>query len=64
MQRYFALKFNESRNMEWMDQVFLAKYDETENRINFLQPFEGEKFFFEDELAEIENGLAEVHAGS
>jgi L-lysine 2,3-aminomutase len=24
----FALKFNESRNMEWMDKVYLAEYDE------------------------------------
>ena len=34
----FALKFNESRNMEWMDRVFLAQYDETTNRVDFLKP--------------------------
>jgi len=50
----FALKFNESRNMEWMDKVFLAKYDDVENTIANLPPFEGEKHFYEDELNEIE----------
>jgi len=50
----FALKFNESRNMEWMDKVFLAKYDDVENTIANLPPFEGEKHFYEDELQEIE----------
>jgi L-lysine 2,3-aminomutase len=53
-EKVFVLKFNESRNMEWMDEVFLAKYDEEENTIEHLEPFEGEKFFFEDELREIE----------
>jgi pentatricopeptide repeat protein len=60
-QTCFALKFNESRNMEWMNRVFLAKYDEKACRVDFLAPFESEKFFFEDELAEIEKALAEVH---
>ncbi|MFW5721056.1 MAG: hypothetical protein ACOCWW_01570 [Bacteroidota bacterium] len=50
----FALKFNEARNMEWMDKVFLAKYDDQENTIANLPPFEGEKHFYEDELKEIE----------
>jgi len=54
-QKAFALKFNESRNMEWMDQVFLAKYDEKENTVEKLIPFEGEKHFYEDELIRIEN---------
>jgi L-lysine 2,3-aminomutase len=53
-EKVFVLKFNESRNMEWMDKVFLAKYDDKENTIENLEPFEGEKFFFEDELRQIE----------
>ncbi|MFO7828363.1 MAG: hypothetical protein R6V23_07075 [Bacteroidales bacterium] len=53
-EKAFALKFNESRNMEWMDEVFLAKYDENENTVEKLLPFEGEKHFYEDELKEIE----------
>ena len=57
----FALKFNESRNMKWMDKVFLAKYDTQENRIDKLTPFDTDKFFFEDELAAIEQELGEVH---
>ena len=54
-EKLFALKFNESRNMEWMDKVFLAKFDETENTVEKLIPYEGDKHFFENELAEIED---------
>ncbi len=54
-EKLFALKFNESRNMEWMDKVFLAKFDEKENTVEKLIPFEGDKHFFEDELSEIED---------
>ena len=46
----FALKFNEARNMEWMDRVFLAQYDEKTNRVDFLTPFDTPEFFFEEEL--------------
>ena len=56
----FALKFNESRNMEWMDKVFLAKYDEKENTIEKLRPLEGTQHFYEDELAEIEQKLEDA----
>jgi L-lysine 2,3-aminomutase len=57
----FALKFNESRNMEWMDRVFLAKYDVKQNRVDLLTPYDTPKFFFEEELKEIERKLSEVH---
>jgi len=57
----FALKFNEARNMEWMDRVFLAQYDETTNRVDLLMPFDTPEFFFEKELREIERQLMEVH---
>lgn len=56
-EKAFALKFNESRNMEWMDKVFLAKYDEHENTIANLKPLFGDKHFFEDELEQIELAL-------
>lgn len=56
-EKVFALKFNESRNMEWMDKVFLAKYDEQENTIANLKPFGSDKYFFEDELKDIETQL-------
>lgn len=53
----FALKFNEARNMEWMDKVYLAEYDEEQNTIEKLKPFGGGKNFFDDELAAIEKSL-------
>ena len=53
----FALKFNESRDMEWMDRVFLGEYSETENTIEKLIPFDGGDYFYKDELAGIENDL-------
>ena len=56
----FALKFNEARNMEWMDKVFFGKYDEKENTIEKLKPIEGDKHFYEDELAEIEQKLEDA----
>ena len=59
----FALQFTEARNMQWMDRVFLAKYDEKENRVDFLKPYDSDKFFFEDELKDIEESLAEALRG-
>ena len=53
----FVLKFNEARNMEWLDEVYLAQYDEKENTIIKLKPFEGSEYFYEKELSEIENKL-------
>jgi lysine 2,3-aminomutase len=44
--------------MEWIDQVFLAKYDEKENTIEKLKPYGTDKYFFEDELKEIERKLS------
>ncbi len=55
--RALALKFNEARNMAWMDRVFLAVYDEKETRVDRLVPLDGGAFFFEDELREIERAL-------
>jgi hypothetical protein len=59
-QKVFALKFNESRNMAWMDKLFLAKFDPKESRVDKLVPLDTPKFFFEDELNEIENELSRV----
>ncbi len=56
----FALKFNEGRNMEWLDKVYLAKYDDQENTIEKLKPYDTDKYFYEDELEEIERGLTEA----
>ena len=57
-QKAFALKFTEGRNMEWMDRVFLARYDEEQNTVDLLSPLEGDEFFFREELREIERALA------
>ncbi len=56
-EKVFVLKFNESRNMEWMDRVYLARYDDKESTIEKLKPFDSDRYFFEDELAEIEKRL-------
>ena len=53
----FALKFNEGRNMEWLDKVYLVQYDENENTIEKLKPHGTGKHFYEDELIRIENKL-------
>ncbi len=56
----FALKFNEARNMEWLDTVFLAEYDEQENTIEKLKPFEANTYFYEKELDGIERELESI----
>lgn len=53
----FALKFNEARNMDWLDKVYLAEYDEKENTIEKLKPFEGDHYFYKEELKRIEKNL-------
>jgi L-lysine 2,3-aminomutase len=56
----FALKFTEGRNMKWLDRVFLAKYDPHSKDVALLEPHEGDAFFFEDELREIEERLSDA----
>ena len=56
-EKAFALKFNEARNMEWMDKTFLAKFDEKENTIEKLISYDTNNYFFEDELKDIESQL-------
>ena len=53
----FVLQFSESRNMQWMDKLFLAKFDTTTNNVGLLKPFDSDKFFFVDELEQIEQQL-------
>lgn len=59
-EKCFALQFTEARNMEWMNRVFHAKYDEVKNKIDLLLPFDTDKYFFEDELKEIEAALEDA----
>ena len=62
-EKVFALQFTEARNMAWMDRVFLAKYDTKKDKINLVEPFDENKFFFEDELLEIESEMADKLKG-
>lgn len=59
-EKIFACKFTEGRNMEWMDKVILAKFDEKQNTIEKLIPFGTDKYFYQDELIEIEKTLHET----
>jgi len=59
-EKVFALKFNEARNMEWMDTVYFAEYDEQENTIENLKPYGADQYFYENELIQIENSLSEA----
>jgi L-lysine 2,3-aminomutase len=59
-EKLFALKFSEGRNMAWLDQVFLARYDEKTNNVALLQPYDNAQFFFAGELKDIEARLAAV----
>jgi lysine 2,3-aminomutase len=63
-QKAFALQFTEGRNMEWLDKVFLAKYDDRQNTIDLLEPLDTPEFFFREELRRIENSLTDSLAKS
>jgi hypothetical protein len=58
-EKVFALKFTEARNMEWLDKVFLAKYDDKQHTVDLLKPLDTPEFFFRDELHQIESELHE-----
>ena len=62
-EKAFALKFTQGRNMEWLNGVFLARYDEGQNTIDSLEPLEGDEFFFRQEQRDIENALIESLKG-
>ena len=56
-EKVFVLKFNEARNMDWMDTTYFAEYDEEQNTIEKLKPWKADKYFYQDELEGIENEL-------
>jgi lysine 2,3-aminomutase len=58
-EKLFALQFSEGRNMEWLDKVFLARYDTKQHTVDLLEPFDTPEFFFRDELRRIESELHE-----
>ncbi len=61
-EKVFVLKFNEARNMKWIDEVYFGKYDEKQNVIEKLEPYGTDEYFYKDELEKIENELTEVLA--
>jgi L-lysine 2,3-aminomutase len=58
----FALKFTEGRNMEWLDEVFLARYDQQTDNVAMLEPYDTQEFFFAGELRAIEERLSRTLA--
>ena len=52
------LKFLQGRNPDWVRSPFFAKYDEKAIWLDDLRPAFGQKFFFEDELAQIKASKA------
>ncbi|MDA7997214.1 MAG: lysine 2,3-aminomutase [Nitrosopumilus sp.] len=48
--RAILLKFLQGRNPGWAGEPFLAKYDERAIWLDDLEPLEGGRFFFEEEL--------------
>ncbi|HEX5677584.1 MAG TPA: lysine 2,3-aminomutase [Alcanivorax sp.] len=55
-EKVFVLRLIQGRNPDWVQRPFFAKYNEDATWLNHLEPAFGEdKFFFEDELAELES---------
>ncbi len=51
--KVFTLRFIQGRNPDWVARPFFAEYDPEVSWFTGLKPAFGEKFFFEDELAQI-----------
>ncbi len=49
----FVLEFLQGRNPDWVGRPFFAKFDEKATWLDDLRPYGSEKFFYEDELAEM-----------
>ena len=50
--RVMSLRFLQGRNPDWVNRPFYAEYDEDAVWLDDLRPAFGEKFFFEEEMAE------------
>ena len=58
-EKVFVLEFLQGRNPDWVGRPFFAKYDEKATWLDQLKPAFGDKFFYEDELAEmVRRGLS------
>lgn len=53
-EKVFVLQMLQGRNKDWVARPFFAKYDPNARWMDDLVPAFGDKFFFEDELAEME----------
>jgi KamA family protein len=47
-EKVFIMQFLQARNPQWVMQPFFAKYNEKATWLDELEPFEEEKFFFEE----------------
>ena len=55
-EKVFVLRLIQGRNPDWVQRPFFAKYNEDATWLNHLEPAFGEdKFFFDDELAAMED---------
>ncbi|HAJ42727.1 MAG TPA: lysine 2,3-aminomutase [Alcanivorax sp.] len=55
-EKVFVLRLIQGRNPDWVQRPFFAKYNEEATWLNHLEPAFGEdKFFFDDELAAMED---------
>ena len=52
-EQVFVLEFLQGRNPDWVGRPFFAKFDEKATWLDDLRPYGSEKFFYEDELAEM-----------
>ncbi len=52
-EQVFVLEFRQGRNPDWVGRPFFAKFDEKATWLDDLRPYGSEKFFYEDELAEM-----------
>lgn len=58
-EKVFVLRFLQGRNPEWVGRPFFAAFNPDATWLNHLKPaFGEEKFFFEDELAEMTGGAS------
>ncbi len=54
MEKVFALRMIQGRNPDWVGRPFFAKYDPKATWMDDLQPAFGDKFFFDEELVEMQ----------
>lgn len=56
-EKVFVLQMLQGRNPDWVARPFFAKYDPNASWMDDLKPAFGDKFFFDNEMAEIEGRI-------